>query len=335
MLPSSSAAATSHAGKAASATPVTPFNQCVPVGADASCGDLVDVTDLGTAIYADPSQGPYDGSDDTLVGVQNDSSEPVVAVVLSSDTDIFGFDGDGICSGFTPGPPACPYGPTGYEGPDTSFGSVNGDATAGVVLFPTPLAPGTWTYFSLEEALSATDVTGGGPSASEQGGACNAAEHGVTQSCAQPVNIATGEFWHTFTDFSIGGRGVPLDLARTYTSANAATDGPFGFGWTDSYSMSLTTDASGVVTVHQEDGSTVAFSPNGSGGYSAPPRVLASLIASAEGNVRVHPRFRPRHVRFLGRRPTAERSRPERCDDGSRLQRQRAGRRRPIRPGGR
>ena len=46
-----------------------------------------------------------------------------------------------------------------------------------------------------------------------------------------PVNCATGVFWHTFTDFSVPGRGVPLDLTRTYESSEAGTDGPFGYGW--------------------------------------------------------------------------------------------------------
>src|SRR5438445_12010436 len=49
--------------------------------------------------------------------------------------------------------------------------------------------------------------------------------------------------------------------------------------------MSLALDqASGNVTVSQEDGSAVTFSPNGSGGYVAAPRVLATLVKNGDGS---------------------------------------------------
>ena len=46
-------------------------------------------------------QTPYDESDDTLVGIVNQSSKPLFAIQLSGEstwTQIFGFDGDGICT---------------------------------------------------------------------------------------------------------------------------------------------------------------------------------------------------------------------------------------------
>src|SRR5206468_3865073 len=58
-------------------------------------------------------------------------------------------------------------------------------------------------------------------------------------SSGDPVNTASGNFWHTFDDLSIPGRGPALELARTYNSLAAGTDSPFGYGWTDSYAMSL------------------------------------------------------------------------------------------------
>ena len=98
------------------------------------------------------------------------------------------------------------------------------------------------------------------------------------------MNCATGVFWRTSTDFSVPGRGVPLDLTRTYESSEAGTDGPFGYGWSDSYGMSLATDSAGNVTITQEDGSTVTFSPDGSGGFTAPPYVLATLVQNPDGS---------------------------------------------------
>jgi hypothetical protein len=59
--------------------------------------------------------------EDTLVGVQNNSAVTVPSPSLNGPGAI-GFDGDGICSGQFPGTPTdCPFGPTGYEGPNTSF----------------------------------------------------------------------------------------------------------------------------------------------------------------------------------------------------------------------
>ena len=50
--------------------------------------------------------------------------------------------------------------------------------------------------------------------------------------------------------------------------------------------MSLAVDpATQDVTIAQEDGSTVTFVPNGSGGYLAPPRVLATLVQNADGSL--------------------------------------------------
>ena len=74
-----------------------PFTQCPAIGADTSCGILIVVTDQSVNVYNDPSQGPFDTEDDTLIGVENDSSGTVFSLHLSSTEDIFGFDGDGIC----------------------------------------------------------------------------------------------------------------------------------------------------------------------------------------------------------------------------------------------
>lgn len=118
--------------------------------------------------------------------------------------------------------------------------------------------------------------------------------------CAQrtagdPVDTATGYFGDTFTDLSTPGRGMPLDFTRTYTEATAdpngpngslAADGPFGWGWTFSYNLSASTDATtGNVTIHQEDGSQVTFIDS-SGSYApSAPRYDATLTASGSGYV--------------------------------------------------
>lgn len=272
---------TNRAMNVAATPPAPPYNECPPVGLDTSCGLLIQATDSGYTVLQDPSQGPFDGSEDTLIGVLNSSNSTINSIAVSADTDLFGFDGDGLCSQ-SPAPSGCPFGPTGYEGPNTSFSGINAGATGGMVDFTGGLAPGATAYFSLEEPL--TSVFTGGPTTAEQGGASNPSEKSTTCSTSQPVNCATGVFWHTFTDFTVPGRGVPLAFTRTYSSSQSGTDGPLGFGWTDNYNMSLATDSSGNVTISQEDGSAVTFNNNGDGTFSPPPRVLATLVQNSDGS---------------------------------------------------
>jgi RHS repeat-associated protein len=270
----------SRAIRAALSAPTVPFTECPAVGDDTGCGLLIDVTDSGIGILQDPSQGPYDGSDDTLVGVLNQSNKTIGHLALGSGTDIFGFDGDGLC---VYGVIGCPFGPTGYEGPGTSFVEISPGFNSGVVSFSSGVAPGGTAYFSLEAPLDASSVVSGGPSLTEQGGAPNGSEHRTTCGAGDPVNCATGALWHTFTDASIPGLGVPLKFTRTYNSLDAETDGPLGFGWTDSYNMSLSVNSeTGAVTVHEEDGSQTTFVSNGIGGFKAPPRVLATLVQNGD-----------------------------------------------------
>ncbi len=73
------------------------FTQCPAVYKDTGCQFLVTVTPAGETVSEDPGQGPYEGSDDALVGVQNNSSSPITSIHLSAEDELFGFDGDGMC----------------------------------------------------------------------------------------------------------------------------------------------------------------------------------------------------------------------------------------------
>lgn len=134
---------------------------------------------------------------------------------------------------------------------------------------------------------SGTDTTaevgaGGLDSAATQGGGSPDVLP-TTCSCGQPVNTDTGEFWHTFTDLSVPGRGIALDLTRTYSSRSASVLGPLGYGWTDSYAMSLSFGASGDATVHEGNASAVTAAFTGSA-YQFPSYVLATLVKNADGS---------------------------------------------------
>src|SRR5947208_12182617 len=85
------------------------FSQCPPVSADQGCQFLITITSAGQAVAQDTTQGPYEASDDSLIGVQNNSSSAISALPLAATgTPLFGFEADGICDpGTGPLPPGC------------------------------------------------------------------------------------------------------------------------------------------------------------------------------------------------------------------------------------
>lgn len=152
---------------AASLLSAAQFSQCPSVGSNTGCAVLITINSSGTPTVAvDAAQGPYDGADDTLVGVLNNSSTTIGSLPLSSSTDIFGFENDGMCSGGFGVAGNCSQGlsqgdPYDYAGDLVTFTVT--DTSHGTVNFLGGLAPGASSYFSLEESLSASDITPGTP----------------------------------------------------------------------------------------------------------------------------------------------------------------------------
>jgi len=130
--------------------------------------------------------------------------------------------------------------------------------------------------YSLGQGVTADELTGG-----ESNWLCPC----TISSTARPVNNATGEFYHTFTDFHIPGR-VDLDFNHTYSSLRAATNdpiGPIGYGWTDNYNEYLSIDGSSNATVHEPNGSAVLFTFDAvQNTYSAPPSEHVALVKNGD-----------------------------------------------------
>ena len=181
------------------------FTQCPPVDESSGCQFLISVTNSGETVVPDPNQGPYEGVEDSLIGVVNNSSTPIYELPLSvPSSDLFGFDGDGICDpggaplltgcvptsqspagqvcdggqdegcAFPPptstNPAPAGYVPSGYEGPTSWFSSISPDLSSGVVNFSPPLQPGQSTYFSLEEPPTGSTIGVGGTAPYSPGG---------------------------------------------------------------------------------------------------------------------------------------------------------------------
>lgn len=140
------------------ATPAS-ATTCPAIGFASDCNLLITINPGPTVVTSFPAVAAYDGVEDQLVGVTNNLGVTITSLALSG-ASIFGFDGDGagepgagcVSNVGPPFPcfPGGPFGPTGYEGPGTSFTIT--DSSNGIVNFIGGLAPGKSIWFSLEGA---------------------------------------------------------------------------------------------------------------------------------------------------------------------------------------
>ena len=156
-----------HALSASTICPTT-FNT------NTDCGYMVTINADGSitgAVVA--GANPYDGADDALVGVVNNSAGVFNSsfTLSSSSSDIFGFDGDGICTFIGPGgsepsslgsyctiSQASGVDPGDYQGPLNTFSNIMNFNETGTVNIA-GLGAGQTTFFSLEGAPA--DIGGG------------------------------------------------------------------------------------------------------------------------------------------------------------------------------
>ncbi len=143
-------AATLMAASASSGAGATPM--CPSIGSGSGCAYVLTVNPSGSvSISAGANTASFDGGsrgegDDVVVGVVNNSNAVVSSVALTGSSNVFGFDGDGICTYTFTSPVSSSYcqtnGPNGgpsytttrgrttgtnpydYEGPDNTFTNV-------------------------------------------------------------------------------------------------------------------------------------------------------------------------------------------------------------------
>src|SRR5690348_839022 len=68
----------------------------------AGCNVVITFNANGSITTTIPNANPYDGVEDTLVGVVNNTAAAIASFNLAStsNSQLFGFDGDGACDGF-------------------------------------------------------------------------------------------------------------------------------------------------------------------------------------------------------------------------------------------
>lgn len=171
-------------------------------------------------------------------------------------------------------------GPLFLDGQYLGGGNVTGLDVHGGTLYAA--ATGTRRLYQL------TSLPVSGPTGFEATAGNNPAEDARCGRCeADPVDLDSGNAFGYAQDLVVPGRGEILDLTRSYDTRMAGIDGPFGYGWSDPYHLSLTVDTSsgptqGQVTIHQANGSQVTFYPFGSD-YYAKSSVFATLRRDSAG----------------------------------------------------
>jgi YD repeat-containing protein len=105
----------------------------------------------------------------------------------------------------------------------------------------------------------------------------------ATSRClSDPVNTLTGAFITSVEDLAVPATGIPFTWSRTYTSSDS-TSGRLGFGWTDSYAVSLHEEPNGDVRLHGDEGQIVLYARQPDGSFVGAPGSLSTLKKVAGG----------------------------------------------------
>jgi PEP-CTERM motif len=148
-----------------SGSPNTAYETDVSGGAD-SCNIIITFNADGSISTALGATHPYDGVEDQLVGVINNTGSAITSISLSNPgavPSIFGFDGDGICV-YLLNPPSysslvspCNTGDAisgDYLGSASIFSGINLAKDSGTVNFTGIASNGGTGFFSLEGPAS-------------------------------------------------------------------------------------------------------------------------------------------------------------------------------------
>jgi RHS repeat-associated protein len=124
------------------------------------------------------------------------------------------------------------------------------------------------------------------PHAHGKGGADAEGRYGSNTPCGyfgEPVNTAIGNYTYEHEDIKIPGKGLPLQITRSYNSLDTVYNGPIGYGWTFNYNISLRPNADESVTLMLEDGKRNTYTKNSDGSYTPPEGVQDTLIKNPDG----------------------------------------------------
>ena len=163
LLAGTATAALAFASGGAHAAPSPQNGVCPAIGTLGSATDCNVELFYGAGGSVDAltnNMTPYDGSDDNIVGIINNSGATISQLTFSGSSfagGLFAFDGDGLQTyGTGLGSDPTGYGGETSLGQDTTFTNISSDKTTGTVVFGASGIPdGDTAYFSLEGPPSA------------------------------------------------------------------------------------------------------------------------------------------------------------------------------------
>ena len=99
-----------------------------------------------------------------------------------------------------------------------------------------------------------------------------------TTAVVDDVNTATGALQVSYSDLTVAGLGLPLDLTRHYNSLDT-TGGAFGPGWSSILDAGVSVNtATRTAVVRGEDGQQLVYTGNGPDVWVAPAGATATLV---------------------------------------------------------
>lgn len=106
-------------------------------------------------------------------------------------------------------------------------------------------------------------------------------------STCSPINYATGNKYKRQVDFKLSGPGLPFGFARHYSSHNE-TDTQFGYGWTVTYSQSISVSTDKIILT-EDSGTQIHFKDDGTGTLVSEADSVRKIVAVADGHTLTEP----------------------------------------------
>ncbi|MGJ8726753.1 MAG: DUF6531 domain-containing protein [Roseibacillus sp.] len=104
-------------------------------------------------------------------------------------------------------------------------------------------------------------------------------------SAADPVNLATGNFYFDKTDFTLPGIGFGFSFSRHYNSKDDKhLNGTVGHRWTHTYNILFTEETSGDVNISWNDANIHTYTKEADGSYTPEVSNYRTLSKQADGS---------------------------------------------------
>lgn len=110
-----------------------------------------------------------------------------------------------------------------------------------------------------------------------------------TPKTGDDINPCTGELSISAQDLGVTARGMQMLFTRTYRS-QIDYNGPLGCGWNFNFNQQLVAQTDGSIQLADGSNYIVTFTPDGTGGFVAPPGIYLVLTRNTDGTYTIRER---------------------------------------------